>query len=380
MHRPLALALTLALATSIPASAAPSAPARGGEAEVSLVLRAVPGTPFQDGDRLVARRLGLADWYRGGTLLATVGDPEGLVAPGRPVAALGLLLVDEAGRPVHRLSAEPRPLFLRSAPPVAVFSPRGHRKPGPDRSLLMAYHGGYVLNGTSTIAIFWGPEWSDPAFAGDVVGGIGTFLAGFGGSVYARTLDEYAVRPLTAPSVSTYRGSLFDPTPPPAAALSGPEVGMEVCKLTGNHPDGHTVYLVYTSPKLDDGDFCAFHTFVSCPVTGELAFVAYLPNVEGFRGCGISDGATGHSPLLAALANASAHELTETITDPLIDAWFQDRPDFQGEIADKCAYAFPRRPTRLANASYWKLQMLWSNAFFLSGRGLPNHDSQRGCK
>jgi hypothetical protein len=350
-----------------------------------LALRAVPGTPFADGDRLVARRLGLVDWYRGGALLATLGDPEGLVASGRGRAAVaGLLLVDAAGRPVHEVSAASGALFLRSGPPASVFYRRGHRKPPPDPALLMTYHGGYVMSGAPTLAIFWGPEWSDAAFARDKIAGIDSFLAGFGGSAYAHGLDEYAAGSDGAPSASTYLGHTFDPSALPNNALTPLEVVEEACKATNQHPDPGAVYFVYGSPRLADLDFCAYHTAWTCNRTDAPVQVAYVPNLDGFRGCDIKDTQTRHSAGLAAIANATAHELVETISDPRFEGWFQDDPSglglIDGEIADKCAYTFPRRATKLANGSFWKLQMLWSNAAYLAGKGQANRLRQTGCK
>jgi hypothetical protein len=387
MHRRLAVALatfpTLAVVGfSGTARAGASAVTPGGQAEVSLAVRAAPGTPFLDGDRLVPRRLGLVDWYHGDRLLATLGDPEGLVAAGRDVDTSRLLLVDASGRPVHELAAD-RALFLRAGPPARIFYRRGHRKPPPpDPSLLMTYHGGYVMSASSTVAIFWGPEWTDAGFAGDKVAGVDSFLAGFGGSVYARTLNEYAVGGAVAQSASTYEGHTFDTTQPPANALTPLEVTEEACKIAGNHPDPGTVYFVYGSPRLAQLDFCAYHTAWTCSHGGAPVQVAYVPNLDGFRGCDIRDTQTRHSEGLSAIANATAHELAETITDPQLDAWYQDDPGggIGEEVADKCAYAFPRRATRLANGSSWKIQMLWSNAAYLAGRGQPNYFGQLGCK
>jgi len=103
--------------------------ARAGAKAAEITVRAAPGTPLADGDRLVARALGLVDWYRGGRLLATLGDPAGLIAPGREGETAGrLALVDALGRPVA--GVEPgQALFLALGPPAKIFYQRGHRLP-----------------------------------------------------------------------------------------------------------------------------------------------------------------------------------------------------------------------------------------------------------
>jgi hypothetical protein len=381
MNRSLAVVVVLALSSlARAAGAADPAPARAGEAEAGIELRATPGTPFAAGDRLVARQLGLVDWYRGGKLLATLADPDGLVAPGRGhgAAADGLYLVDAEGRPVHALAADGRALFLAAGPRARVFYQRGHRRPRPDPALLMTYHDGYVMSAASTVAIFWGPDWADAGFARDKIDGIDGLLSGFGGSAYARVLDEYAAGSEGHPSASTYLGHTLDPTSPPDNALTPEEVVEEACKIADNHPDPGTVYLIYTSTHLDDLDFCAYHTWWFCHRGGAPIQAAYMPNLDSFRGCSIKDTVTRHSPGLSAIANATAHELAEAITDPRGEGWFQD--DLGGEIGDKCAYTFPRRATKLANGSLWKLQTLWSNAAYLAGNGQANLERQTGCR
>jgi hypothetical protein len=355
--------------------------ARAGAKAAEITVRAAPGTPFADGDRLVARALGLVDWYRGGRLLATLGDPAGLVAAGREGETAGrLALVDALGRPVSEVSevSEARAgqaLFLALGPPARIFYQRGHRLPA---GVLMTYHGGYVMGASRTVAIFWGPEWGDPAFAGDKVAGIDGLLSGFTGSGYIGVLKEYATKASRATSATTYLGHVFDASPPPAHNLSPLEVLNEACKVTSGQPDPATVYLVYTSTGLDPVKFCAYHTWWQCD-SGAPLQAAYLPNLDGVKGCDIKDTVTAHSPGLAALANGTAHELAEAITDPRGEGWFDALPDFGGEIGDKCAYVFGRRPVTLADGAQWKLQTLWSNAAYRTGKGLLNRQRQAGC-
>jgi hypothetical protein len=242
----------------------------------------------------------------------------------------------------------------------------------------MTYHGGYVMGATRAVAIFWGPEWASPAFAADKVDGIDSLLAGFGGSGYAGILREYWTKTARATSIAYYLGHVFDPTPPPSRTLSAQEVVDEACKIAGGHPDPGAVYFLYTSTGVDPVEFCAYHTWWFCDGGAPLQ-VAYMPNLDGVRGCDVQDTATAHSPGLSAVANATAHELAETITDPRGQGWFDAQKDFAGEIADKCAYVFGRRPVTLANGSQWKIQTQWSNAAFRARRGLLNRQRQAGC-
>jgi len=82
-----------------------------------------------------------------------------------------------------------------------------------------------------------------------------------------------------------------------------------------------------------------------------------------------------YSQGLAAVANVSGHELSEALTDPLLDAWY----DQQGaENSDKCAWTFGPAVT-FSNGSAWKIQGNWSNAAYSGGFGYLNRSGQPGC-
>ena len=72
----------------------------------------------------------------------------------------------------------------------------------------------------------------------------------------------------------------------------------------------------------------------------------------------------------------TAHELSETITDPSGTAWY-DRSG--AEIGDKCAWIFNGAVT-LDNGSEWQLQEEWSHAVTgcVQGNGQGHQDSMNG--
>jgi hypothetical protein len=73
---------------------------------------------------------------------------------------------------------------------------------------------------------------------------------------------------------------------------------------------------------------------------------------------------------LSALANVSGHELSEMLTDPQLNAWY----DQQGEEnADKCAWTFSGLVS--IGGQSWKIQGNWSNAAATANSGYAN----RGC-
>jgi hypothetical protein len=253
-----------------------------------------------------------------------------------------------------------------------------------DPALLTSPKSGQVLHTPGIETIFWGPEWSDPTFAGDIVSGIDTLLAGYSNSSFAQAPTEYYDRSGHVTPLATYWGHVLDPSVSPAVGgLTSTAAIAEACKVTGNRPDAGSVYVVYGATDHAISG-CAFHTWGTCG-TGkgalpiQVAVLSYLSGIAG-TGCdGVQDTATGHSLALAQMAHGTMHEVTETITDPRGTGWRDGNGD---EIADKCLHVFPPDLSQysvLSNGSVWKLAGLWSNAAYLSGSGTPNSVGQPGC-
>jgi hypothetical protein len=248
------------------------------------------------------------------------------------------------------------------------------RRAGAGSSALMLFHNGTILLANKTEAIFWGSSWNNASFAGDIVTGIDSFFAGFGGSSYAGDSTEYTGTNGRVTSTSSYLGHVVDTSTPPSKALSVSSAVAEACKITGNNPDPNALYLIYTSSGAGHVSYCAWHSYGNCS-NGAPVQVAYMPYIGGLSGCDPADTWTSHSQALAALANVTAHELSETITDPRNGGWYDSSG---GENGDKCAWSF-NAPVTLHNGTVWKLQMEWSNAAYTAGTGFANRSGQKGC-
>jgi hypothetical protein len=247
---------------------------------------------------------------------------------------------------------------LRGKPEPKVHLQRGFARPvkgGGSPNLID--HGGPVLQTSSSEAIFWGSSWNNASFAGD--------------NDFAGTNTEYS----SIGTSMSYLGRVIDATTePPRKALTVSQAVAEACKVTGNHPAANAVYFIYTSTTAGHVNYCAWHSWGNCS-NGAPIQVAYMPNIDGIAGCDPGGNLLGHSQGLAALANVTAHELSEAITDPRGSAWF----DASGqENADKCAWVFPNDVT-LSNRTTWRLQGNWSNAHYNAGTGYANLSGQKGC-
>jgi hypothetical protein len=209
-------------------------------------------------------------------------------------------------------------------------------------------HGGPVLPTTTAYVIYWGNVPTDVSDA------LATFLGGFGGSSYANILTQY-MRGGSVPQTS-YAPLAPDPSSPPRSPKVSTIVN-EVCHTLGNTlPDPNGIYFVVTGNFPKGGGFCAYHTFGTC--NGVSIPVVYLPNVTGVSGCDIvSDPGNTFMNGGQSMANDAAHELSETITDPFISAWYDQSG---AEVGDKCQTQYGS-PVTLTDGTQWSLQKEWSN-------------------
>jgi hypothetical protein len=247
------------------------------------------------------------------------------------------------------------------------------------RSANMTYHGGKIMPTAVSKAIFWGPSWSNSSFVGDKITGLDSWYTGHSGSNYAKTVDEYTGTNGVVGATTTNQGHVVD-TSTAAGGGNTTTILNEVCKqiTAGNivaDAGGNGYYPVYSDVKRGNAGYCAYHSAGTCG--GKAIQFAFFFNLDGDPGCDPGDTTTGHSQGLAALANVTAHELSEARSDPASPgAWY----DSSGaENGDKCAWTFNVPSVSFPNGSKWKLQGEWSNAAYSAGSGYPNSSGQRGC-
>jgi len=236
----------------------------------------------------------------------------------------------------------------------------------------MLYHNGVILTSVTAQSIFWGPSWTNSGFVGDKITGLDSWHTGFSGSNYAKTSDEYTGSNGQVGPTVTYQGHTIDTTTA-ANGSSTAAILAEVCKVIAS-PVSNGYYPVFTDVKRGNAGYCAYHSFGTCGST--TVQFAFFFSLDGDPGCDPVDTSGLHSQGLAALANVSGHELSETRTDPDNGGWY----DRQGaENGDKCAWTFNVPLVTFSNGTQWKIQGEWSNAAYTAGTGYPNSQGQKGC-
>jgi hypothetical protein len=201
--------------------------------------------------------------------------------------------------------------------------------------------------------LWWGPR-SD--FPPDVFAAATDFFRNINGSAYFGIAQQYMRD--QGQLTTQFVGSLFDASAPPPSPPELDVIAGEVCKIlpsAGLRPGEADIYFVFTSNyPSPDPNYLGWHGQGSCD--GKRIKVVYIPAAAHVNPAPFT--CSTYSVNSQFVVNAVAHELMETITDPVpLTGWC----DADGqEIADKCVShlgdCMPIGDTR------WRLQQIWSNA------------------
>jgi hypothetical protein len=136
--------------------------------------------------------------------------------------------------------------------------------------------------------------------------------------------------------------------------------------------DSNAVYFVLTAPDVKESSgfgsqYCGWHTHGSISGTDiKYSFVGNAATIAP-AGCGVVNPSPNGDGGVDAMASVVFHELSETVSDPDLNAWYDNTGNENG---DKCAWTFGTLLTAAGGAKYnvafggrnWKLQQNWVNA------------------
>ena len=247
--------------------------------------------------------------------------------------------------------------------PASASAASGHARAqkggGTSAPAPLVYGGGKLLPSSTTYAIWWGPS---SGFPSDARTGIETLLGGFNKSSYLAIANQYMPKGTT--TTTRFGGSLVDPSAPPSHSPTVATIVNEVASVLASNgltPNPNAVYLVYTS-NFPHAPFCAWHA--AGTIASTTVQVGYLPNAAGVTGCDPGDlfpNANPYSEGTRSVADSTAHEFMESVTDPVPFSGWADKSG--QEIGDKCNFVYSTAaPIKLSNRSLWQIQEEWSNA------------------
>jgi hypothetical protein len=213
-------------------------------------------------------------------------------------------------------------------------------------------HGGPVQTAPKVYVDFW--HWtSDPSGEQSY---LEKFLSSVGSTSWLATVQQYGAGWTGQLLAGTWTDSTnLVPSHPTDAQIQAEAV------VAANHFGAGTsdnVQIVVATPTGHSTSgfgtsFCAYHGVVAADPHVTYTNLPYMTDAGG--SCG-EDSVNGSNGTLDGVSIVEGHELAETITDPLLNAWY----NASGEIGDLCAW------TDLANLTTttgtFPVQPLWSNA------------------
>lgn len=210
-------------------------------------------------------------------------------------------------------------------------------------------NGGPVQTAPKVYVVYWGWQ-SDPSGEQTY---LNNFLSSVGGTQWLSTVNQYGGGSQSGLLAGTWSDSASVPTHPSDSAIqseaakaashfgTGTSVNVEVVVAT---PTGHSTTGFGTQ-------WCAYHGAVSADPNITYTDLPYMTDA------GASCGANSVQSNLDGVSIVEGHEMAETITDPLLNAWY----DSSGaEIGDKCAWV--NLSTITTSKGTFAVQPLWSNA------------------
>jgi hypothetical protein len=268
------------------------------------------------------------------------------------------------------------------------------------KSPLIYHKGGSVMPSNTNYTLYWDPA-SAPEYPAGYQAGIDRYFEDLahdsGGQLNSDSLltQYYGNAGEFANYDSHFGGALIDTNPyPPSGCTAAPtcltdaQIRTEILGYVEAHklpidlqhqyflltPQGVESCMEAASKSCSAGSthrvYCAYHGFIPSGPTGLI--YADDPYVDGL-GCDVGEEHPNGNASDATIAGGLAHEHSESVTDPRLNAWYDAKGN---EVADKCRtlkasteYGEPlgKAPNgssynELIDGDLYLYQQMWSNA------------------
>ena len=240
----------------------------------------------------------------------------------------------------------------------------------------ISYHNGPVMTAPANVYYIWYGNWSSYSTAQAV---LQKLPSGLNSSPLYNINSTYYNGAKMAVSNAVVLAKETTDSYSQGTALSDAAVLAVVKKaiLEARLPlDASGVYFVLTSPDVQETSgfgtqYCGWHTYGTASNGTSSATIKYSfvgnPLTIAPSGCGVKSPSPNGDGGADAMASVIYHELSEAVTDPQLNAWYDTRGY---ENADKCAWKFGTtyKTTTGATAnvnlggSDWLIQQNWVNA------------------
>jgi hypothetical protein len=229
----------------------------------------------------------------------------------------------------------------------------------------ISYHGGPVITGTANIHYIWYGNWS----GNSAVGILDNLASNLGGSPYEGINATYYNGSNVHVSGAIARATDASDNYSHGTALS--DAAIEAIVAAQNPTDTNGLYMVLTSA--DDNatsgfctQYCGWHDHAS--IGGRDIKYAFVGNPDRCpSACEEQTTSPNGNAGADGMASIISHESEEAISDPDLNAWYDQRGN---ENADKCAWTFGAESTASNGSKYnitlggshYLIQQNWVNA------------------
>lgn len=211
-------------------------------------------------------------------------------------------------------------------------------------------HGGPVQTAPTVYIVFW--HWTSDPYG--VQSYVTNFLSSVGGTNWLSSVNQYG-----SSYNSRVAGTWSDTTASIPSHPTDSQIQSEASRAAshfGASSSVNTQIVVATPTGHSTSGFgtqwCAYHGAISSRPNMTYTDLPYMPDAGYSCGAG---SVTGSS--LDGVSIVEGHELAETITDPLLNAWYDSSGEENG---DKCAWTGLH--TISTSRGTFAVQPLWSNA------------------
>ena len=238
----------------------------------------------------------------------------------------------------------------------------------------ISYHGGSVMTAVSKIVIIWYGDWNQtnkidtPAgqqIIRDAIYGLSVqnstynysgittrYASNLGpysqtGGAYVTQVSSPVINEFTQTTSKTYGSKI----------LSDASVFSLVRAYAGSG-DSNAIYLVLSSSDIAESSgfltkYCGWHTYGS---TGaNLIKYGFIGNPsKSLSACAVQSISPNGNAAVDAMVSIIAHELVETVTDPLLNAWYNPSGS---ENSDMCAWTFGSQTNFSSSGAYWNVSL-----------------------
>ena len=321
---------------------------------------------------------------------ATAGQPA--VYPAQSLSQLGsgrvmnLTPTDAQGHSVH---------IMPTKQMARTLGATGNLTPTPP----LTYHGGPIMGSITIYNIFWvgalqgGGTAPLTSLYMNTTNNLATDYAGHSldtiNTQYYQTLPSKFVHGLTINCCGSSLGGIYIDTNPfphsyctdtatPNNCIADVQLRNEILTVlaaTGWKGGGGNMFVVYTgqgegsctdagSSKCAYSYYCGYHSFFT-PAGANTIMYANIP-YAGVNSCEVPSAPNGDLGADSA-ANVASHEISEAITDPHLNAWYNSDGNENGDL---CAFDFgtntynigmPNEANQQWNGNNYLLQREWNN-------------------